>query len=132
MWLTNTMREANFTVSMMHGDMPQKERDEIMAEFRSGASRVLITTDVWGRGLDCSRCRSSRTTTCPTRARAVHSPVRAMLVVVVVVVVVAVAGMGGGVRLCLWVVTRARARDGGGAASGALGVSGARASRSTS
>mgnify|MGYP001059170566 CR=1 FL=1 len=51
-WLTAKMREANFTVSAMHGDMPQKERDAIMAEFRSGASRVLITTDVWGRGLD--------------------------------------------------------------------------------
>lgn len=36
----------------MHGDMPQKERDAIMAEFRSGATRVLITTDVWARGLD--------------------------------------------------------------------------------
>ncbi|KUG01038.1 Eukaryotic initiation factor 4A-III [Phytophthora nicotianae] len=46
------MREANFTVSAMHGDMPQKERDAIMQEFRSGGSRVLITTDVWGRGLD--------------------------------------------------------------------------------
>jgi ATP-dependent RNA helicase len=46
------MRAANFTVSAMHGDMPQKERDSIMVEFRSGASRVLITTDVWGRGLD--------------------------------------------------------------------------------
>ena len=32
--------------------MPQKTRDEIMREFRSGQSRVLITTDVWGRGLD--------------------------------------------------------------------------------
>jgi ATP-dependent RNA helicase len=32
--------------------MPQKERDAIMAEFRAGQSRVLITTDVWGRGLD--------------------------------------------------------------------------------
>mmetsp|Transcript_1536 Transcript_1536/g.4850 ORF Transcript_1536/g.4850 Transcript_1536/m.4850 type:complete len:412 (-) Transcript_1536:171-1406(-) len=51
-WLTEKMRQANFTVSAMHGDMPQKERDEIMVEFRSGASRVLITTDVWGRGLD--------------------------------------------------------------------------------
>lgn len=51
-WLTNKMREANFTVSAMHGDMPQKERDAIMAEFRSGASRVLITTDIWGRGID--------------------------------------------------------------------------------
>ena len=51
-WLTTKMREANFTVSAMHGDMPQKERDAIMAEFRSGASRVLITTDIWGRGID--------------------------------------------------------------------------------
>ncbi|KAJ1339426.1 DEAD-box ATP-dependent RNA helicase 2 [Batrachochytrium salamandrivorans] len=29
-----------------------KERDAIMQEFRSGASRVLITTDVWARGID--------------------------------------------------------------------------------
>ena len=35
-WLTEKMREANFTVSSMHGDMPQKERDAIMKEFRSG------------------------------------------------------------------------------------------------
>jgi len=51
-WLTAKMREANFTVSAMHGDMPQRERDAIMEEFRSGGSRVLIATDVWGRGLD--------------------------------------------------------------------------------
>nr|CAD7427048.1 unnamed protein product [Timema monikensis] len=51
-WLTEKMREANFTVSSMHGDMPQKERDTIMKEFRSGTSRVLITTDVWARGID--------------------------------------------------------------------------------
>ena len=35
-WLTDKMREANFTVSSMHGDMPQKERETIMKEFRSG------------------------------------------------------------------------------------------------
>lgn len=51
-WLAAKMREANFTVSAMHGDMPQAERDSIMEEFRSGGSRVLIATDVWGRGLD--------------------------------------------------------------------------------
>ena len=51
-WLTAKMREAGFTVSAMHGSMTQKERDAVMAEFRSGASRVLITTDVWGRGID--------------------------------------------------------------------------------
>lgn len=51
-WLATKMREANFTVSAMHGDMPQKERDAIMEEFRSGGSRVLIATDIWGRGID--------------------------------------------------------------------------------
>lgn len=51
-WLAGKMRENNFTVSAMHGEMPQKERDTIMEEFRSGGSRVLIATDVWGRGLD--------------------------------------------------------------------------------
>lgn len=51
-WLTNKMREANFTVSSMHGEMPQKERDAIMEDFRNGTSRVLIATDIWGRGID--------------------------------------------------------------------------------
>ena len=51
-WLATKMREQNFTVSAMHGDMPQKEREAIMGEFRSGASRVLIATDIWGRGID--------------------------------------------------------------------------------
>ena len=36
-WLTEKMIEANFTVSSMHGDMPQKEREAIMKEFRSGS-----------------------------------------------------------------------------------------------
>ena len=51
-WLTEKMRAANFTVSSIHGDMPQKERDAITQEFRAGTTRVLITTDVWARGLD--------------------------------------------------------------------------------
>ncbi len=38
------MREANFTVSSMHGDMVQKEREAIMKEFRSGARLVSTTT----------------------------------------------------------------------------------------
>jgi len=51
-WLAEKMREANFTVSAMHAEMEQKERDEIMKQFRAGESRVLISTDVWARGLD--------------------------------------------------------------------------------
>lgn len=51
-WLSDKMRQANFTIAAMHGEMPQKERDTIMNEFRRGVSRVLITTDVWARGID--------------------------------------------------------------------------------
>ncbi|GME90664.1 unnamed protein product [[Candida] boidinii] len=51
-WLTENLRKANFTVVAMHGDMKQDERDKIMNEFRLGNSRVLISTDVWARGID--------------------------------------------------------------------------------
>ena len=46
------MQQRDFTVSAMHGEMEQKERDVIMREFRSGSSRVLITTDLLARGID--------------------------------------------------------------------------------
>merc|ERR1711968_42716 len=51
-WLTEKMTGRDFTVSCMHGDMDQKEREVIMREFRSGSSRVLITTDLLARGID--------------------------------------------------------------------------------
>ena len=52
MWLTDKMKQHDFTVSAMHGDMYQKERELIMKEFRSGSTRVLITTDLLARGID--------------------------------------------------------------------------------
>lgn len=51
-WLTDKMTQNDFTVSSMHGDMSQKDRELIMKEFRSGSSRVLITTDLLARGID--------------------------------------------------------------------------------
>mmetsp|Transcript_33655 Transcript_33655/g.62014 ORF Transcript_33655/g.62014 Transcript_33655/m.62014 type:complete len:456 (+) Transcript_33655:83-1450(+) len=51
-WLANKMKESNFTVSAIHGDMVQDDRERVMEEFRSGSSRVLIATDLWGRGID--------------------------------------------------------------------------------
>ncbi|EDK97655.1 eukaryotic translation initiation factor 4A2, isoform CRA_a, partial [Mus musculus] len=45
-WLTEKMHARDFTVSAL------KERDVIMREFRSGSSRVLITTDLLARGID--------------------------------------------------------------------------------
>lgn len=51
-WLTTRLQERDFTVSSLHGDMEQAGRDLIMREFRSGSSRVLITTDLLARGID--------------------------------------------------------------------------------
>jgi translation initiation factor 4A len=71
-WLTEQMQKRDFTVSATHGDMDMRERELIMKvcactpsqvrgcsamycplqEFRSGASRVLITTDLLARGID--------------------------------------------------------------------------------
>ena len=51
-WLTEQLHAKEFTVSAMHGDMDQQQREVIMREFRSGSSRVLITTDLLARGID--------------------------------------------------------------------------------
>mmetsp|Transcript_25956 Transcript_25956/g.36261 ORF Transcript_25956/g.36261 Transcript_25956/m.36261 type:complete len:435 (-) Transcript_25956:443-1747(-) len=51
-WLTEKMSDRDHTVSAMHGEMTSKERGSIMKEFRSGSSRVLITTDLLARGID--------------------------------------------------------------------------------
>jgi len=51
-WLTENMQKRDFTVSSTHGDMDMRERELIMKEFRSGATRVLITTDLLARGID--------------------------------------------------------------------------------
>uniref|UniRef100_A0A8C0QC43 RNA helicase n=3 Tax=Canis lupus TaxID=9612 RepID=A0A8C0QC43_CANLF len=51
-WLTEKMHTQDFTVSAIHGDMDQKERDVIMREFCSGSSRALITTDLLVRGIE--------------------------------------------------------------------------------
>lgn len=51
-WLAKKMKDGNFEVCKMHGEMSQKERNDIMQRFRKGESRVLISTDLWGRGLD--------------------------------------------------------------------------------
>ncbi|PXF43978.1 Eukaryotic initiation factor 4A-III [Gracilariopsis chorda] len=51
-WLANKMRDSNFVVTSIHGDMNQNDRDTVMEAFRAGDYRVLIATDVWSRGID--------------------------------------------------------------------------------
>lgn len=51
-YLTEKMRERDFTVSATHSEVSQSEREAILREFRSGSSRVLIATDLMARGID--------------------------------------------------------------------------------
>lgn len=51
-WLSHKLTQSNFAVAAMHGDMKQEDRDKVMNDFRTGHSRVLISTDVWARGID--------------------------------------------------------------------------------
>jgi ATP-dependent RNA helicase DeaD len=41
-------------VSVMHGDLQQTVRDRAMRQFREGTTRLLVATDVVGRGIDVS------------------------------------------------------------------------------
>jgi len=51
-WLYDQLEMADFTVSCLHGDMEDSDRAAKMQEFRSGASRVLLATNVLARGID--------------------------------------------------------------------------------
>ncbi|KAM7534501.1 hypothetical protein Aperf_G00000113221 [Anoplocephala perfoliata] len=51
-WLQETLQKDGFTVTAAHGDMDQATRDHVMKQFRAGRSRVLVTTDIWARGID--------------------------------------------------------------------------------
>jgi ATP-dependent RNA helicase len=51
-WLAAKMRENSFTVCCVHGEMDHREREAITTGFRNGDFRVLITTDLWARGID--------------------------------------------------------------------------------
>merc|ERR1712178_42410 len=46
------MSKRDFTVSTMHAELEQSERNLVMREFKSGSSRVLISTDLLARGID--------------------------------------------------------------------------------
>ncbi|KAG9043695.1 RNA helicase [Tulasnella sp. UAMH 9824] len=54
-WLAEKLRDSKFTVPSMHDDMPQEERDQIAADFRAGACRVLITTDDQTHDIDMTQ-----------------------------------------------------------------------------
>lgn len=50
--LGRTFRMKGLKVGAMHSDLEQKERDEIMRDFRNRHINILIATDIVSRGID--------------------------------------------------------------------------------
>lgn len=46
------LNNDNFPVSCIHGELTSHERKEVMKNFRSGHSRILLSTDLLSRGID--------------------------------------------------------------------------------
>ncbi len=46
------LAQRGYSVLALHGDIEQRERDEVLVRFANGSCRVLVATDVAARGLD--------------------------------------------------------------------------------
>ena len=51
-WLVKQLSSHGFTLEYIHGDMEVTDRKKRMEDFRSGQTRVLISTDLLARGID--------------------------------------------------------------------------------
>lgn len=52
--LTAQFNDRGFSAEGIHGDLNQAQRDKVMARLRTGNVRLLVATDVAGRGIDIS------------------------------------------------------------------------------
>ncbi len=50
--VTRLLDEKGYDTAALHGDVPQGQREKILARFRSRKTRVLVATDVAARGID--------------------------------------------------------------------------------
>ena len=50
--LASALRDMNFDVVALHGDLDQPERDLVLTRFANKSTSILVATDVAARGLD--------------------------------------------------------------------------------
>ncbi len=50
--VSKSLDEKGYQVAALHGDIPQSQREKILARFRSKKTRILVATDVAARGID--------------------------------------------------------------------------------
>lgn len=50
--LSRELRYHEHSVDVIHGDLPQRRRDQVIMGFRNSRIRILVATDIAARGLD--------------------------------------------------------------------------------
>lgn len=50
--VSKKLDERGYEVAALHGDIPQSQREKVLARFRSKKTRILVATDVAARGID--------------------------------------------------------------------------------
>jgi len=53
--LDKLLQECNFPSVAIHGSMKQEERIKMYQNFKDFKHRILVSTDIWGRGIDIER-----------------------------------------------------------------------------
>lgn len=53
-YVSKALDERGYEAAALHGDIPQSQREKILARFRSKKTRILVATDVAARGIDIS------------------------------------------------------------------------------
>ncbi len=50
--LTRRLQKEGYQVECLHGDIPQKQRNVVMQDFKRGKFPIMVATDVAARGID--------------------------------------------------------------------------------
>jgi len=72
-WLSSELKKKNFPVSYTHGQLSSTERSQVLKQFRTGDVRVLISTDLLGRGIDIQQVSLVLNYDLPKKSRKLHS-----------------------------------------------------------
>lgn len=51
-WLDLKLKKNGRSADCLHGDIPQSQRNRVMAAYRQGAFEIMVATDVAARGID--------------------------------------------------------------------------------
>jgi len=56
--VADTLTSCGFSVQALHGDLEQKDRDQVLVRFANKSCSILVATDVAARGLDIKDMRA--------------------------------------------------------------------------